>query len=142
MSVEDRLDITETLYRYGSSIDTGDFRELRGVLADDLHARYGDATPIIGGDAVTAWIETSTRDALWQHHFLSVYRVDVRGDHAKALVYHTSHKALRHSPSTVDVVIGRYRNELVRFPDGWKISDLHLEVCWTEHRAGTPPPHL
>ncbi|GAA2454512.1 hypothetical protein GCM10010191_86820 [Actinomadura vinacea] len=127
-ALKDRLDITDTLYRYGSSIDAGDLGGLRAILADDLHARYGNGAPITGADAAVSWIADSTRDALWQHHFLSVYHVDIHGDRASALVYHTSHKALRSAPGTVNVLVGRYRNELVRL-DGWKISELLMEVC-------------
>jgi hypothetical protein len=47
---------------------------------------------VTGGDAVAKWIDEMTRDCVWQHHLLSVYHVDVAGDHAEALIYHTSHQ--------------------------------------------------
>ncbi len=66
---------------------------------------------------------------------LSVYRVDLDGDHAKALVYHTSHRVLESDPATAQVLVGRYHNELRRDGDGWKISNLLLEVLWGERRT-------
>jgi hypothetical protein len=131
----DRLAITETLYRYGSCVDRRDFDGLRAVLADDLRAQYGNRDAIIGADAVVAWIDESTKTALWQHHMLSVYRVDLDGDHANALVYHTSHRVLEEDPATAYVLVGRYHNELRHESGVWKISKLLLEVLWGERRT-------
>jgi hypothetical protein len=133
--LRDRIAVTDALYRYGSCIDEGDVAGLRAVLADDLSARYGNAEPIVGGDAVAAWIAASTQGVLWQHHMLSVYHVDPAGDQARALVYHTSHRVFARDPTTANVLVGRYRNELRRCPDGWRISRLVLEVLWAERRT-------
>jgi hypothetical protein len=72
---------------------------------------------------------------VWQHHFLSVYHVDVDGDEANALVYHTSHQLFEDDPDSAKVLVGRYRNELRRTEDGWKISKLELELLWAESRV-------
>src|SRR6266508_754944 len=87
-AVKDRLDVTDTIYRYASTIDTFDFAGTRAVLADDLWAQYGNHEPLVGGDAVAAWIVEACKTVIWQQHLLSVYHVDVDGDRAKALVYH------------------------------------------------------
>ena len=131
----DRAEIEDTLYRYASCIDRRDLAGLRAVLADDIWAQYGNAEPIIGGDAVVAFIDEHTADCLWQHHLLSVYDVDVEGDDAKALVYHTSHQLPRSTPDTVRQVIARYHNELRRSQDGWTISRLLFELLWGERRT-------
>jgi ketosteroid isomerase-like protein len=133
--VLDRLAIADALYRYGTCIDRRDFEGLRAVLADDLSAQYGNREPVAGADELVRWIDESTRTALWQHHLLSVYQVDVDGDRAKALVYHTSHRVLADDPGTAHVLVGRYHNELRRDGDGWKISKLLLEVLWGERRT-------
>ena len=56
-------------------------------------------------------------------------------EHAKALVYHTSHQLFDRAPGIIHVLVGRYHNELRRTEDGWKISKLLLELCWGERRA-------
>jgi len=132
--LQDRLDVTDTLYRYASCIDTRDLAGLRAILHDDLRARYGNADWIEGGDALLQWIDEMTRDALWQHHLLSVYHVDLDGDRASALVYHTSHQVFAADPATVNVLVARYHDELVRTPSGWQISELVFEICWGEQR--------
>ena len=133
--IQDRIEITDVLYRYASTIDKFDLDGLRGTLADDLVARYGNADPVIGGDAVAAWIAEAIAPVIWQHHLLSVYHVEVDGDDAQALVYHTSHQVFEDEPESAKVLVGRYHNELRRETDGWKISKLVLELLWGEAKV-------
>jgi ketosteroid isomerase-like protein len=134
--VLDRFAITDTLYRYASATDRFDYEDgVRSVLADDIVAQYGNAEPLHGADAVIDFFNKATAGCVMQHHFLSVYHVDVDGDHAEALVYHTSHQLFDRPPGIVHVLVGRYRNELRRTEEGWKISRLVLELCWGERRA-------
>src|SRR3954466_7910916 len=117
--LQDRVDITDVLYRYASTIDRFDSEGLRSVLADDMWAQYGNADPITGGDAVAAWIGEATAHVVWQHHLLSVYHVDVDGDHASALVYHTSHQLFGAGPDSPKALVGRHTNDLRREAHGW-----------------------
>ena len=130
--IQDRIEITDVLYRYASTIDKFDLEGLRGTLADDLIARYGNAEPVIGGDAVAAWIAEAIAPVIWQHHLLSVYHVEVDGEDAQALIYHSSHQVFEDEPESAKVLVGRYHNELRREADGWKISKLVLELLWGE----------
>jgi hypothetical protein len=134
-AIQDRIEITDVLYRYASTIDKFDLEGLRGTLADDLWAQYGNADPVIGGDAATAWIAEAIAPVTWQHHLLIVYHVEVDGDDAKALVYHTSHQLFEDEPESAKVLVGRYHNELRRESDGWKISKLVLELLWGEAKV-------
>jgi ketosteroid isomerase-like protein len=136
-ALQDRVDITDVLYRYASAIDGFDHAGLRSLLADDLWAQYGNADPVAGGDAVAAWIGEAIANVVWQHHLLSVYHVEVDGDDAKALVYHTSHQVFDDAPDTAKLLVGRYRNELRREADGWRISRLVLEILWAEQKQDT-----
>jgi hypothetical protein len=131
-SLQDRVDISDVLYRYASTIDRFDLEGLRSTLADDVWAQYGNADPVVGGDELTGWIGEMIADVVWQHHLLSVYHVDVRGDHAKALVYHTSHQVFGEDSENAKLLVGRYHNELRREAGGWKISRLVLELLWGE----------
>ena len=133
--LQDRLDVADSIYRYASCIDRRDMVGLRKVLADDMWAKYGNSEPMQGGDTVAAWIDAATKDALWQHHLLSVYHTDVEGDRAKALVYHTSYQVFRDDPDIVRVLVARYHNELTRSPACWQISRLVFEILWSERRS-------
>ena len=59
-----------------------------------------------------------TGDCAWQHHFLNVYRADIDGDHAKVLVYHTSHQLFEHAPDTVHEIVARNAPVLALVTDG------------------------
>jgi SnoaL-like domain len=136
-ALADRIAITDTLYRYASTIDSFDFAGTRSVLADDLWAQYGNAEPVVGGQAVADWIAGFCETCAWQHHLLSVYHVEVDGDRAKALVYHTSYQGFEPDPEIAHVLVARYHDELVRTPEGWKISRLVMEILWGERRQDT-----
>ena len=130
----DRQAITDTLYRYASTIDVKDYEGLRGVFADDAIARYGERDWMIGADEIVAWIADYGHTRSWQHHLLSVYHVDIDGDSAKALIYHTSHQTAVDDPDTVLVIVARYHDELRRIAGTWKITKKHMEVGWRESR--------
>jgi ketosteroid isomerase-like protein len=134
-ALQDRMDVTDVLYRYASTIDRFDAAGLRSVLADDVWAQYGNAEPVSGGDAVAGWIGEAIANVVWQHHLLSVYHVEVEGDLARALVYHTSHQVFDDAPDTAKLLVGRYHNELRREHGGWRISRLVLEILWGEEKA-------
>jgi ketosteroid isomerase-like protein len=134
-ALQDRADVTDTLYRYASTIDRFDVDGLRAVLADDLVAQYGNAEPVAGGDAVAGWIADAIAGVVWQHHLLSVYHVEVDGDHAKALVYHTSHQVFAEDPASAKLLVGRYHTELRREAGGWRISRLLLDLLWGEAKV-------
>jgi len=136
-ALADRLAITDVLYRYASTIDSFDFAGTRAILHDDLWAQYGNAEPVVGGQAVADWIAGFCETCTWQHHLLSVYHVDVEGDCASALVYHTSYQGFEADPDAAQVLVARYHDELVRTPDGWKISRLVMEILWAERREDT-----
>jgi hypothetical protein len=133
-SLADRIAVTDTIYRYASTIDSFDLKGLRGLLHDNVVAQYGNRDPIIGGDEVATWISNAIATVVWQHHLFSVYHVDIDGDTATALVYHTSHQVTADAPDEVKVLVGRYHNEMRRDADGWKISRLLMEIGWGETR--------
>jgi ketosteroid isomerase-like protein len=131
----ERAAITDVLYRYASCMDRFDFDGVRTVLADDVFAQYGNNGELHGADEVIRYCGEFTVDCQMQHHFLNVYHVDMNGDHAEALVYHTSHQLFERAPGIIHVLVGRYHNELRRTEDGWKISKLVLELLWGEAKV-------
>jgi ketosteroid isomerase-like protein len=134
-ALQDRADVTDALYRYASTIDRFDVAGLRRLLADDLVAQYGNADPVTGGEAVAEWIGAAIAEVVWQHHLLSVYHVDVDGDGATALVYHTSHQVFEADPYAAMVLVGRYDVELRREVDGCNIRRRPLDLLWGAARV-------
>jgi 3-phenylpropionate/cinnamic acid dioxygenase small subunit len=134
----DRTEVTDVLYRYASTIDRKDYEGLRATFVDDARGRYGDRDWIEGADALVRWIAEQGVDKAWQHHLLSVYHVDVEGDTARALTYHTSHQVARDAPDTARVIVARYHDVLRRTPAGWRIAEKVMEVLWRDVRQAPP----
>lgn len=130
----DRQQIIDTLYRYASTIDSKDYPRLRSLFADDAVAQYASGEPLHGADAIISWIDQMTLDRTWQHHLLNVYHVDIDGDEARTLTYHTSHQTAEADPNTVIVIVARYRDVLRKLDGTWKIVDKVMDVGWMEER--------
>jgi hypothetical protein len=132
-AVVDRLRIGDTLCRYASSIDGKDFVTLRAAFTDDATARYGGRDWMTGADEIVAWIAGYAEQQAWQHHHVTVYHVDLDGDTARSLTYHTCHQAPRDDPQRATVMVGQYRDELRREGDVWRISRREMTVSgrWT-----------
>jgi ketosteroid isomerase-like protein len=130
----DRQKIADTIYRYASTNDFKDYAALRDTFVDDAVAQYHTAPPIEGADAIVKWIEEMCVDKSWQHHLLNVYHIDIDGDEARTLVYHTSHQTTYDEPDKVLVIVARYTHVLRRVGSSWKIADLRMTVGWMEER--------
>jgi hypothetical protein len=132
---EDRLAITDVLARYSTSIDAFDYPGIRSTLADDIDAHYANLPAVTGGDALVAWIEEATATAIWQHHQLSLQRIEIDGDTARTVSYLTSHQLFSDDPDAAKVLVARYHDELRRESGGWKIAKRTMELLWGESRA-------
>ena len=130
----DRQDIEETLYRYASAIDQKDYVTLRTTFADDAVAQYAAAPEIHGGDTIVKWIDEMSVEQAFQHHMINIFHIDVDGDEARTLTYHTSHQTRAGRPDAVLLIVGRYRDVLRREGDNWKIVEKRMEVGWMEER--------
>lgn len=129
----DRIEIEEQLYRYASAVDSAQMDQLHDVLHPDLVATYGNGEQLTGASTVIDWMSEFTKNCEWQHHMLSVYHVDIDGDHAKALVYHNSYEKFA-GDDDVYYLVARYHNELTRHEGTWKISRLLFEIVWGDKR--------
>jgi ketosteroid isomerase-like protein len=134
-ALQDRNDITDVLYRYSAAVDSFDTEGVRSALADDIWAQYGNGDPVVGGDALAAWIAEATATIIWQHHLLNVYQVNIDGDQATALSYLTSYQVFKENPDAAIILVARYHDELRRTPAGWRVSKRIMELLWGESKA-------
>jgi hypothetical protein len=133
-ALQDRVDITDVLYRYSSAVDAFDTDGVRSVLADDIHAQYGNGEAVTNGDALASWIAEATATVIWQHHLANVYHVTIDGDHASTLTYLTSYQVFKENPDEAVILVARYHDELTRTSAGWKISKRVMELLWAEKK--------
>jgi 3-phenylpropionate/cinnamic acid dioxygenase small subunit len=122
--VSDRDDIADVLVRYASGIDTKDWPLFRSCFTDDVHADYGDIGDWHGVDAITEWMAATHRDMPATNHMITNVAIEVSGagDTARASSY--VHAVLVVTPDRTHSVdaVGRYDDELVHTPDGWRIE--------------------
>jgi len=128
--------IEQTLLRYASSIDVKDWETLGNTFCADGAATLASGEVLRGRDVILDYIRTATAGRAWQHHLINVYHVDIDGDEASALTYHTSHQVAAEDPDRALVLVARYHDRLRREADGaWRISEKVLEVGWREERS-------
>ena len=131
--------IEEVLLRYASAIDIKDYPTLRSLFCDDIRGQYGSVV-VEGGDELLKWIDEQTADTAWQHHYLNVYHVDVDGDSASALTYHTSHQVKTATPNQCTKIVARYHDKLRKQDGAWKIADKVMEIGWVEQTSAEQLP--
>ncbi|WP_028066619.1 nuclear transport factor 2 family protein [Solirubrobacter soli] len=136
-ALQDRTDIEEVLYTYSSAVDSFDKAGVRGCLADDIHATYGNAEPVTDADTLANWIADATATCIWQHHLLNVYHVRIDGDQANTVSYLTSYQVFEEDPKSAVILVARYHDVLRRTADGWKISERVMELLWGETKPDT-----
>jgi len=128
--------IEQTLLRYASSIDVKDWESQGDAFCADGAATLASGEVLCGRDVIIDYIRRATADRAWQHHLINVYHVDIDGDEASALTYHTSHQVSASDPDRALVLVARYHDRLRREADGrWRISEKVLEVGWREERS-------
>ena len=139
--IQDLIDfhqVSQVIYRYASSVDAKDWSTLRTLFVEDATAKYGDYPELTGIDTILNFITTSSEPREWLHHLLSVYHVDVDGDEAVTLTYHTSHQ-IEPGGTVFGLIVARYRHRLRRVDGTWKIVRKEMEIGVREKRAATAP---
>src|ERR1700760_2608600 len=111
--------VSQVIYRYASTVDAKDRSPLRTLFVEVATAKYGDYPELTGVDVILDFIMTASEPREWLHHLLSVYHVDVNGDTAASLTYHTSHQ-IEPGGSVFGLIVARYRHRLRRVDGVWK----------------------
>ena len=138
--MSDRVDLVELKARYCRFVDTKQWDELRGLLADDI-AVFADPGPLPeateprlrGADTFIGWASRALAGLTTVHHVMSP-EIDVAGDRASA--------RWAMQDWLVDPVrgvgrygVGHYHDEYVRTDDGvWRQTVLRLTRLYVGRR--------
>lgn len=141
MSVQDKQEITELCYRYGLALDGRDWTALAACFTPDAKAYYMDKAPCLGYQA----IEDTCREALTPmsatQHLISNVVISLDGDRAESRCYLQAQHVRAGTPGGDNFIIaGRYTDQLVRTPDGWRIRERRLEVMWADGNPAVASP--
>jgi 3-phenylpropionate/cinnamic acid dioxygenase small subunit len=141
--LSDRAEITDVVIRYAWAIDTKDWDLLDTCFMPDAYLDYS-SNP--GGKAgaypeIRAWLARMMSAFPVTQHLMANTEVVLDGDRATArtMVTNPQGAATREGPLHFFYVGGRYDDEFVRTPDGWRIARRVETLLWF---AGSLPPEL
>lgn len=137
--LSDKLEITETLYRYATALDTRDRELLREVFLEDAVFLIGAGVGRYDGVEAIGSVVTEFLGGLEaSQHIITNPVIELDGDTASSRCYlHAQHYMpdQRTGGNTLEIG-GTYHDQLVRTADGWRIRQRELEVTWTEGNFG------
>jgi 3-phenylpropionate/cinnamic acid dioxygenase small subunit len=127
VSVADKLEVTELLYRYAELIDAGDFEGVGSLLG------RGNFMGVAGADRIAELFATTTRrfpehgNTPRTRHLVLNPIVDVDGDAASArstfcVVQQTDTVALQ------PIVVGRYADTFARGSGDWHFTERTVDI--------------
>jgi 3-phenylpropionate/cinnamic acid dioxygenase small subunit len=142
-ALADRLDIEDLLTRYAWALDSKQFDELDDVFTPDAHIDYTSS----GGEAgaypdVKAWLAKVLPNFPAYQHLVTNKQITIDGDTAtsRAEFYNPMVMAKRDGTTAIFFVGGEYHDQLVRTPNGWRITDRLEKSIWTDGAVPQTPP--
>jgi hypothetical protein len=150
-SLTDRLEILEVTSRMGLLVDAREWDSLEALFTDPVCVDYtslngGEPQSLAAGDLVAGWRGVLERLQATEH-LIGGQVIELDGDTARcAANVQGTHVLPNRSGGPLWTVGGRYDFELIRTPDGWRISALTLTVRWATgnqqimRAAGSPAP--
>jgi hypothetical protein len=147
--LEDERDILAILYRYGHTIDHGPDEDWLDCFTDDgvwesVPAPGLSSNPrrIVarGTEELRAFIAAHTHAPVrWHKHLLSEPMIQLDGDEARVVSYWV--RIDRYEEGIYTRGFGRYRDHLVRCPDGrWRFRERIIDCEGMELRGDAVPP--
>jgi len=134
---QDKSDIIEVINLYGVALDAHAWDLLDDIFTPDVTADFGPAGALWKSVAALKFAFKDFHETLTNHmHTMTGSCVQVQGDKANALTYGDwllSRASAQGGPDWVGR--GWYDDELVRTPDGWRISS---RVCRLISWTGNP----
>lgn len=132
----DRMEISDAVIRYATSMDTKDWALYRSCFTDDVELdmrSFDPETPTsLPFDDWVNWLSVAVRNLRTQH-ISSNHVITINGDAATCVSYmQATHYFPNDCGDNSFTVGGYYTNDLVRTAGGWKIRKCKLTVTWSE----------
>ena len=141
--LSDRAEINDVICRYAWALDTRDWDLLDACFADDAYVDYSSNPGGRKGSYrdVRPWLEQSLSAFVVMQHIMTNVDIRLDGDRATArtMLVNPMGARTREGPPHVFYLGGRYDDDLVRTPDGWRIARRVETLLWFE---GSLPPEL
>ncbi len=119
--------------RYATALDTRDWALLATCFTPDAVAEYEGLPSSEGYDAIEKLCRDTLTPLARSQHLLTNIHPEVAGDTATVSSYLQAQHVRPDAEGGPNFIIaGRYRDQLVRTADGWRLERRHLEIWWTE----------
>jgi SnoaL-like protein len=138
----DRVQISEAVNRYSVTIDSRGWKGFRAIFTDEIDilltmAKRADRPrQTVKADDFARVVEQVITSFSVTQHFLTDYRIEIKGDAATCLSYmYARHMPPSDKPSQpIWDLGGYYEFHLRRSGDGWKVPKYTLMVTWETGR--------
>ena len=140
--ISDRIEIQDLLTRYCKAIDEKDWDLLDTCFTPDAHVDYSSSGGIAGSySEAREWLAKALAIFPVTLHSISNSEVVLDGDAARSRTMVHNPMGFRNPDGSMHIftVYAYYVDELVRTPDGWRISQRVEEQALLE---GSYPPSL
>jgi ketosteroid isomerase-like protein len=118
----DQVTIWQLLCRYCHLVDRGNMEDVVELFHPDATLVFPPNPPARGWEAIRKaydeWVRTAREPTVWLRHKISSPYIDVDGDQATAVCYLTADFLLQ-KKGTIQALMGRYQDELVRNGERW-----------------------
>ena len=129
----DRQAVVDVCITYALALDSRDWTLLRTCFTPDAVAEYEGLGEKRGMDAIEETCRGALEPLKASQHFLGNHLVSIQGDEATSTCYLQAQHVKKGLPGgELYTVAGRYDDDLVRTPAGWRISRRRLTVAWTD----------
>jgi len=142
-ATDDRAAIIETVNRYATALDSRDWALLDEVFTPDAVADFG-AGPLTGREALRDLVRRMLGRSGPSQHTLTDHRIDLGTDSARCVCQvRALSTGIGQATGRSYELLGEYRDQLVRSPDGWRIARremmIHREIGSRDVLNSTPP---
>lgn len=121
--ISDRLEIQQLLVDYSTAIDTRRFDDLDRVFTSDAYIDYRVTGGIDGRyPEVKAWLKQVLPNFPAYSHMLGNFDIRIDGDTATARTICFNPMVFDGEPKQILFVGIWYEDELLRTPDGWRMT--------------------
>jgi SnoaL-like domain len=137
----DRAEIDDVIGRYTYGMDSRDWELYRSAWTDEISLDFTElwADKDMGRIRADDWVQALQAffsDIPQSQHLKMPVSYEFDGDRATVLaIMQGKHWMPTSTGGPLQTVVGYYRDEFVRTPDGWRLSGLKELVHWNEGNA-------
>lgn len=120
--VADRIALQDVMLRYAAGVDERDFALYAGCFAEDVEVIGFGPQPFKGREDWVAYVRKALEQYGATQHMLGPQLATLDGDRAHCRTDVQALHYLKEPAGSILVLWATYESDMVRHPDGWRIS--------------------